>query len=176
MSTHFSFFSCGRERRRAGVLLKTIQASTIFVMQGIEKKIERIKQRFSSALSQEERYQELIAMGRELSPYPEQMKLPIYQVQGCQSTLYLYSEMKDGKLYFSAAADALISAGLATLLLFVYSGQAPETLLKTPPAFLAELGILSSLTPSRSNGLAHIHQRMKRDALMACVELQKTGA
>jgi cysteine desulfuration protein SufE len=142
-------------------------------MKGVEKKIVDIKELFPKALAADERYGRLIALGRRLAPYPEHLKIAANQVQGCQSILYLSSETAGGKLFFTASSDALISAGLAALLILVYSGESPETILNTPPSFLAELGILSSLTLSRSNGLAHIHQRMKQDALKALLLASK---
>lgn len=134
-------------------------------MSSIEKKIYFLKEQFVDCKTPDERYHKLIALGRAIPPYPDSLRIPSLQVPGCQSTLYLSSRIEEGKVFFEATSDALISAGLAAVLLWVYSGESPETILTTPPTFLAELAILGSLTPSRSNGLAHIHQRMKRDAL-----------
>jgi cysteine desulfuration protein SufE len=79
--------------------------------------------------------------------------------------MYLYSTFQDGTVYFAAESDALISSGLAALLLAVYSGETPEAILKCPPNFLEELGISASISPNRANGLYSIHLRMKQDAL-----------
>lgn len=133
----------------------------------IAEKIEDLRKIFNPSLTDEARYLRIIDMGRSLPRYPEELKLSHLQVQGCQSLMYLSSKIINGKIFFQVGSDSLLSNGLAALLLFVYSEQAPEDVLKTPPAFLAELGILSSLTPSRSNGLANIHLRMKRDALLS---------
>lgn len=130
----------------------------------IEKKIEQIKELFFGSTS-EEKIQSLLNLNRLLSPYPNELKTVAHLVTGCQSILYLSSSFVNGKVFFNACADALISGGLAALLISVYSGETPQTILKTPPNFLLDCGILTSLTPSRSNGLAHIHQRMKSDAL-----------
>ena len=134
-------------------------------MLDIEKKIAGIKEKFAACSSSEEKVLAILDLGRTLMPYPVECKTPAFQVSGCQSMLYLSSHLIDGKLYFEASSDALISAGLAALLITVYSGETPQIILMTPPTFLVELGILASLTPSRSNGLAHIHQRMKKEAL-----------
>lgn len=92
-------------------------------------------------------------------------KTPENIVKGCQSTVYLHSYREGDKIFFETEADALISAGLAALLVMVYSGETAETILKCPPTFLDELGITASLTPSRANGLHSMHLRMKQDAL-----------
>jgi cysteine desulfuration protein SufE len=142
-------------------------------MMDIEKKISKVKDLFAGCSSADERMRHLLDLGRTLAPYPPDLKIPSLQVSGCQSILYLYSRLENGKLFFQASADALISAGLAALLIHVYSGETPETILRTPPSFLTDLGIFASLSPSRSNGLAHIHQRMKRDALKFLVSTTK---
>jgi cysteine desulfuration protein SufE len=130
-----------------------------------QKKSEEVKNFFASCSSPEARYDALIAMGRKLPLFHPALKTPENLVVGCQSNLYLASRLIDDLLYFEAASDALISAGLAALLIAVYSGETPETILKQPPLFLADLGIHASLSPNRSNGLAHIHLRMKQEAL-----------
>lgn len=96
-------------------------------------------------------------------------KVPENIVQGCQSVMYLHTTYSDGKLYFTAESEALISAGLAYLLTSIYSGESPETVLKTPPDYLDELQIPSSLTPSRANGLYSLHLRIKQEALKQLV-------
>jgi cysteine desulfuration protein SufE len=146
----------------------------------IEKKIEQIKELFFGR-SSEEKIQSLLNLGRLLPPYANELKIPTRQVVGCQSILYLSSHLENGKVIFNASADALISGGMAAILISVYSGEAPKTILNTSPNFLIDFGILSSLTPTRSNGLAHIHQRMKKDALnfllstMKSIELNPTS-
>jgi cysteine desulfuration protein SufE len=130
-----------------------------------DSQIAAIKKKFTSLHSPEERYLLLIDLGRKLPPYPAELRTPDRQIPGCQSLLYLNASLKDGKIFFLAASDALISAGLAALLIEAYSGQTPETILRSPPAFLAEIGIFASLSPNRSNGLAHIYLRMKQEAL-----------
>lgn len=139
-------------------------------MHGIKEKIEGLKKIFPPSTKDDERYLRIIELGRSLAFYPDALKIPKLQVAGCQSVLYLSSSFKDGRIYFEARSDALISAGLAAVLIFVYSGESPAAILKTPPAFLADLGIIGCLTPSRSNGLANIHLRMKKDALSFLVE------
>ncbi|PIS03252.1 MAG: SufE [Chlamydiae bacterium CG10_big_fil_rev_8_21_14_0_10_42_34] len=137
-----------------------------------QKKCAEIKNKFA-ALSTEERYHLLMEMGRKLPPFPEDFKTPDRIVSGCQSVLYLNTSIIEGKLFFDAHTDALISAGLAALLISVYSGQSAESILKNPPSFITELGLDASLSPSRSNGLAQIHLRMKQEALKALVSLNR---
>jgi cysteine desulfuration protein SufE len=122
---------------------------------------------FKSCKTPEERYLKIIELGKTLEPFPEEKKLEKNRVSGCQSTMYLHAEKAGNTLHFAIASDALISAGLASLLLAVYNDEAPETILKCPPDYLKELNINASLSPSRANGLYHIHLRMQQEALKA---------
>jgi len=129
------------------------------------QKSAEIKHFFQSCRTDDDRYSALINLGRKLLALPPEYRTDDRLVPGCQSRLYLYSRFSNGLVHFEAAADALISAGLAALLIQAYSGESPETILKEPPRFLDELGLYASLSPNRSNGLASIHLRMKQDAL-----------
>lgn len=135
-----------------------------------KEKCEKLKKIFAP-LSTSERYQALMDMGKRLPPFPDSYKTPDRIVRGCQSLLYLKAEVCDGKIYFEAHADALISAGLAALLISIYAGESPEIVLTQNPDFIGELGLGSSLSLNRSNGLANIHLRMKQDALKAIVNI-----
>ena len=125
----------------------------------------QIDELLSGCETPQEKYQKIIERGRNLPPFPEWEKRSENIVQGCQSIVYLSGEIKDGKLYFKAASDALISAGLAALLLEAYNGQPPEFILKSPPTFIEKHEIGTSLSPGRSNGLASMFLQMQRHAL-----------
>jgi cysteine desulfuration protein SufE len=129
-----------------------------------------VKKIFNDCSTEEEKYQKIIEFGRQLPRLSEIYKIPENIVKGCQSTVHLRSYWLDQGIIFEAESDALISAGLAAILLKVYSGESPETILKCPPTYLEELGISASLTPSRANGLYSIHLRMKQDALRLLIQ------
>lgn len=137
------------------------------------KKQQILKERFLGC-SQEQKYEKIIELGRSLPKMKESEKIPENIVKGCQSIVYLSSELLEGKLKFSASSDALISSGLAMLLIQIYDEEPPETVLQCPPLFLDELGIHASLTPGRSNGLSNIYLRMKQEALKFLVASHKT--
>lgn len=130
----------------------------------LEKQTE-VKKLFHACQNEEEKYGKIIELGRTLPPLDESLKIEENRVKGCQSQMYLHSEAKEGKVYFHACSDALISSGLAYLLLKVYSGETPEAILKCPPTYLEELGIAESLTPNRASGLYSLHLKMKQEAL-----------
>jgi len=129
------------------------------------EKQQRVKDLFIACSTEEKKYEKIIELGRQLPSLPPEDQIPENFVSGCQSTMYLKSRLEDGKVRFSASSDALISAGLAAILMLVYDGETPEAILKCPPAYLEELGINASLTPNRANGLYSIYLRMKQDAL-----------
>lgn len=129
------------------------------------KKQQEMIERFSGCTTQEQKYELIIEMGRHAQGLAPEYKTPENLVKGCQSTMYLRTWTEEGKVFFQGESDALISAGLAEMLLAVYSGQPAEVILKCPPDYLETIGISSSLTPSRANGLYSIHLRMKQEAL-----------
>lgn len=120
---------------------------------------------FAACRSPQEKYHKLIELGRTLAPLPAGIKTPERKVPGCQSAVYLYAVLKEGLVHFQLEADALISAGLAAILLAVYNNEPPEVILKCPPAFLQQLNLEESLSPGRASGLMSIHLRMKQEAL-----------
>lgn len=124
-----------------------------------------IKSIFENIPSSEGKYEKIIEFGKNLPKLNEEFKTSQHLVSGCQSQTYLKAFSEDGLIYFEVGSDALISAGLAALLLNVYNGETAETILKCPPKFLDDIGISASLTPSRANGLYSIHLRMKQEAL-----------
>lgn len=136
-------------------------------MDSLEEKKSKIISWFGKDPSLEDTYNHIIALGQKMRNHSFSYKEDQYLVPGCQSLLYLYSEEKDGKLYFQTYSDALISMGLAQLLVWYYNGETPETILKSPASFLEELKIAQSLSPSRANGLFNIHLKMKQLALAA---------
>lgn len=125
----------------------------------------KVKQIFSDCTTPQMKYEKIIELGRTLPPLPAELMTDCRLVSGCQSKMFLHSSFCEGKVLFQSHSEALISAGLAALLLAVYSGEPPEAILSCPPLFLEELGIHSSLSPSRSNGLASLFLRMKMDAI-----------
>lgn len=129
------------------------------------EKQDRIKKLFSHCATPQQKYEKIIELGRTLAPYPTEFKTPKYLVKGCQSTMYLHASLQEGRVTFSAFSEALISAGLAALLLAIYDHELPETILSCPLKVLDELGLQASLSPGRSNGFDSLLKRIKQEAL-----------
>jgi cysteine desulfuration protein SufE len=131
------------------------------------EKLKQLRTWFSHCKDQKETYQTLLALGKKLGKLESEVKLESNKVKGCQSLMYLKSTVDGNKIFFSADSEALISAGLAFLLTFMFSGESLEFVVKTPPDFLKELDINESLSPSRSSGLASLHLMMRQKAIKA---------
>jgi cysteine desulfuration protein SufE len=138
----------------------------------LEKEL-RLKEIFSDCHDPEAKYLKIMELGRQQPRLDAHHKISSNVVKGCQSTVYLHSYLDEELIVFAAESDALISSGLAAILIKVYSGESPETILKHPPHYIEELGIGASLTPSRANGLYSIHLRMKQDALKFIIAKEK---
>ena len=130
------------------------------------ERVTRIKDRFMKFSDWEDRYKELILLGRELTPYPEDKRDDKYKVKGCQSQVWLYPEFKDGRVYFHGDSDALLVKGIVGLLTSVYSDATPDEILATPPEFLKEVGITEHLSMNRSNGLASMMKQIQMYAVV----------
>ena len=74
--------------------------------------------------------------------------------------MWLNAELKDGKVYYSADSDAVITKGIVNLLIKVFSGQTPEDILAADLSFLDEIGLTEHLSPTRSNGLLAMLKQM----------------
>ncbi len=109
-----------------------------------------------------DRYQLIIEMGDELPQITEQEKKDENLIEGCQSRVWIVCEAHDdGTLHFRADSDALIVKGIAAMLLKIYDGQTPSAILNSPLFFIERLNLTGHLSPTRSNGLSSMIQRIK---------------
>ena len=128
-------------------------------------KLERIVERFKRRSDPKQRYKQLLWYGSKLSEMPEADKTPENKVNGCVSQVYITADLEDGKVSYRGDSDAQLVKGLVALLIEGLNGSTPETILQLTPDFIAETGIVASLTPSRANGFYNIFQTMKKKAL-----------
>ena len=127
----------------------------------IEEKQDRIIRRFELLGDWPERYKYIIQLGQKLDPIEEKKKVDENLVRGCQSQVWLVTELKGDKIIFNADSDAAITKGLVALLVQFYSDETPDVILKTDPAFIKQIGMQEHLSPTRSNGLASMVKQMK---------------
>lgn len=128
----------------------------------IEDKVNHIKSMFGEKLTWEAKYEKIIELGKTWPGLDASLQTDDLKINGCQSQVWIKAEIKDDKrIYFSGDSDALIVKGLVALVLMVYSGETPETILKYEPTFLKEIGFDKGLSPSRSNGLYSMVKQIK---------------
>ena len=111
-----------------------------------------------------DKYEYIIELGKKLDSFPENKKTDDRLIKGCQSRVWLDWEVKDGKLYFTADSDAIITKGIISLLISVYSGRSAEEIAGDDFSFLEELGLKENLSPTRANGLESMVETIKRAA------------
>lgn len=126
---------------------------------------KEIVDEFSSLERWEERYDLIIRMGKNLSPFEIADRTEDNKVKGCQSDLWIQSDYVDGRVHFRADSDSLIVKGMAALLIKVMSGQTPHSILKARLNFIETIGMRQHLAPTRSNGLRYMITRMKSYAM-----------
>lgn len=107
-----------------------------------------------------DRYSMLIEMGKDCPIIDTQYRNDEHLINGCQSRVWLHAELKDGKIYFTADSDAVITKGIIYLLIKVFSGQTPSDILAADMSFLDEIGLKEHLSPTRSNGLLSMVKQM----------------
>jgi len=100
-----------------------------------------------------DRYQYIIELGRKLPPMKAEWMDDAHRVPGCQSQVWLETDLRDGRLFFAGASDAAIVSGLVAMLLRVYSGRTPAEITQTEPTFLHDLGLVQALSTNRGNGV-----------------------
>lgn len=132
-------------------------------LMGIAEKTNSIVERFTKFSDWEDKYKEIIKLGKDLPDMPNEYMVDGNKVQGCQSQVWLYPDMKAGveSLKFYATSDALIAKGLIALVLKVYNGSSAQEIMTTPPEFINEIGLQNHLSPNRSNGLQAMVKQIK---------------
>ena len=108
-----------------------------------------------------DKYEYLIELGKNLDAYPEEKKTDDRLIKGCQSRVWLDWGMEEGRLYFSADSDAIITKGIISLLISVYSGRTPEEIAADDFSFLNRIGLKENLSPTRANGLVSMIQTIR---------------
>lgn len=112
-----------------------------------------------------DKYAYLIEIGSDIESMEEGLKTEDNLIKGCQSQVWFHAEMRDGLLYFQADSDAIITKGIAGLLVRVFSGQKPEDILQADLKFIDAIGLTQHLSPTRANGLLAMVKQIKMYAL-----------
>lgn len=114
-----------------------------------------------------DRYQYIIDLGKQLPEFPEDWKTEDNRLRGCQSQVWLVAEREGGRVVFRAVSDSAIVSGLIALVTRVYSRRTPDEILATEPEFIDRIGLAEHLSPTRSNGLRAMLQKIRELAARA---------
>lgn len=136
----------------------------------IEEIQQEIVNEFSMFEDWMDKYAYLIEIGSGVVPMDTQYKTEDNLIKGCQSKVWFHAEMQDGKLYFTADSDAIITKGIAGLMIRVFSGQTPEDIAKANLDFIDLIGLKQHLSPTRSNGLLAMVKQIKMYAIAYSVK------
>ncbi len=112
-----------------------------------------------------DKYQYIIELGQKLPVLSEKYKLEENKIKGCQSSVWLNSYEKDGRIFFEADSDSTFVKGEIALLIRVLSGQKPEDIVSTELGFIDQIGLRQHVAVTRANGLASMIKQMKLYAL-----------
>ena len=111
------------------------------------------------------RYEYMIELGKSIELIDSSKKIDSNLIKGCQSKLWLHAELNNNKLIFKADSEAIITKGIAAVLLRVFSNQTPEDILNANLDFVDKIGLKEHLSPTRANGLISMIKQIKYYAL-----------
>ena len=113
-----------------------------------------------------DKYEYLIELGKSLKDFPESSKTDDNLIKGCQSRVWLSYRIEEGKIFFNADSDAIITKGIISLLIRIYSGRTPEEILSSDFSVVDKIGLKENLSPTRANGLVSMIARIRETAAM----------
>lgn len=132
----------------------------------VQDKIQdEIIEEFSTFDEWLDKYDLLIELGNELPAMNQAHRDEQHLIEGCQSRVWVDAELKEGKIYYSADSDAIITKGIIALLIKVLNGRTPQEIIDTDLYFIDRIGLKDNLSPTRSNGLLAMIKQMRLYAL-----------
>lgn len=126
---------------------------------------EEIVEEFTMFDDWMQRYEYMIELGKSIPVIEEQYKTDINLIKGCQSKVWLHSDLVDEKIQFTADSDAIITKGIIAVLLRVFNDQSPKDVLDADMGFIDEIGLKEHLSATRANGLVSMIKQIKLYAL-----------
>ncbi len=127
----------------------------------IKETQQQIIEEFSIFHDWMDKYEYLIELGKSLPVIEEWAKSEDNLIKGCQSRVWLNASFNEGKIYFTADSDAIITKGIISLLVRVFSDKTPMEILESDVNFLDQIGLKDNLSPTRANGLLSMIKQIK---------------
>ena len=143
-------------------------------MSSIKDIQEEIKEEFMQFEDWMERYEYMIDLGKSLPLIDEAYKTDEYIIKGCQSKVWVYAELNDDKLVFTADSDAIITKGIVAILIRAFSNQHPSDIMNAETGFIDEIGLKEHLSPTRANGLVSMIKQIKLYALAFQTQIKES--
>jgi cysteine desulfuration protein SufE len=143
-------------------------------MSSIKDIQEEIKEEFMQFEDWMERYEYMIDLGRSLPLIDQNYKTDEYIIKGCQSKVWVYAELNDDKLVFTADSDAIITKGIIAILIRAFSNQHPSDIMNAETGFIDEIGLKEHLSPTRANGLVSMIKQIKLYALAFQTQIKES--
>jgi len=131
----------------------------------IEETENEIVEEFSMFDDWMGKYEHIIELGKSLPMIEEKYKTDDRLIKGCQSKVWLHSEIKNEKIFYTADSNAIITKGLVALVIRVLSEHSPDEIVNAKMEFINQIGLTQHLSPTRANGLVNMIKQMKLDAL-----------
>ena len=131
----------------------------------LEEKQQEIIEEFELFDDWMDKYNYLIELSKDLPDMPPEHKTEQNLIDGCQSKVWLHAELNDGKIEFAADSDAIITKGIIALLIDVLSGRSPQEIKDADLYFIDKIGLKENLSPTRSNGLVAMINKIKAYAM-----------
>jgi len=122
---------------------------------------QQIVDEFSIFTDWLDKYEYIIELGKSLPIINEKGKDEKNLIKGCQSRVWLAADYIDGKIFFTADSDAIITKGIISLLVRVFSGRTPQEIIDADLLFIKEIGLEENLSPTRANGLLSMIRQIK---------------
>lgn len=130
-------------------------------MKTLKERQDELVEEFSMFDDWLDKYEYLIDLGKSLEPFPEELKTDDRLIKGCQSRVWLDAEAKDGVIVFRADSDAIITKGIISMLISVYSGRSAAEIAEDDFSFVDRLGLKENLSPTRANGLVSMLETIR---------------
>ena len=130
-------------------------------MKPIAEKAEEITAGFSLFEDWLDKYNYIIEIGKALPKLDDSKKTPAYLISGCQSQEWISASYRDGAVFFEGDSDALITKGIAAILIQVLSDSTPDDIINCDMSFVDKIGLREHLSPTRTNGLNGMIKQMK---------------
>ena len=130
-----------------------------------KERTQQIETEFNQFSEWEDKYNYLIELGQSLPIIDEKYKQPQYLIEGCQSRVWLYADFREGTVHYTADSDAIITKGIASLIISAFNGLTPDEILAADLSAFDRIGLKEHLSPTRSNGMVAMMKQIQLYAM-----------